>query len=264
MDYEEAKKLLHIYKANRNALEEEEGLFREALRVKQENVELAAWFDKEQAFDRAFAQKLRSLPAPADLKAKILSQAPGAARRATARCSDAVPPVEAPSNTIWWRQPWAWTAAACFLFLLAAGAIFNYYGRQETDLARYMAAVIDHSCKCPGVEYKNEDLTAIKTFLARRRVPVPASMPRNLKILPGIGCLSWEYQGRTVGVICFKGDTVYHLYVADRSQFPQFKETGDPVLRQIGEHGGAAWMDDSRVYVLTAKTGAAQLRNQLL
>src|SRR5262245_12955977 len=46
--------------------------FREALRVAQQDPELAAWLKEQRGFDRLLARSLKSVAAPADLKAEIL------------------------------------------------------------------------------------------------------------------------------------------------------------------------------------------------
>ena len=78
MDEQEARLILQAYRPGTE--DQTDPQFAEALRASATNPELARWWAEEQAFDRAIATQLDSVPAPFGLKTRLLAQAAGFTR----------------------------------------------------------------------------------------------------------------------------------------------------------------------------------------
>ena len=71
MNNQEAKFILSGYRPNGGDAGDE--MFGDALRQAQQDPALAAWFAREQAYDRAVAARLAEIAPPAELRADILA-----------------------------------------------------------------------------------------------------------------------------------------------------------------------------------------------
>jgi len=266
MNIDKAKIILHIYRAD--PAKDDDPEVKEALALAASDPELMSWFESEQSFDRALAGKLCSIEPPPDLKGKILAEMPIFSTE-----SDTVPGIVA--DVIWWRRPLAMSlsVAACLVLLLGVGTLLlkqsgpgqqKVQQPQSTDtMARYLQRVANHADHMDGFDFRHENIAKLRSYLSERETPFPVSLPAQLEKMPGMGCVSFTWEGRKVGLICFKGDKVYHLFVTDRDHFPSQKEIAKPVIRQIGKYGTATWTNDLQLYILTAEGRGEDLRRFL-
>ena len=217
MNKEEAKSILQTYRPHRD--DANDPIFKEALLFAEGDNELKGWLEKELSFDQAFAQKLQAVEPPADLKEKILSNMPSSATIAETEISTHL------TKVIWWRQPLTWSVAACFIALLALGVVLIKPRETSTQARSEMEALVqavnEYSRTLTSVEsleYQNNDVGALQDFLAANNSPTPRTLPTKMQAMNGIGCLSFNWQGHKLGLICFRGDRVYHLYVTERKE----------------------------------------------
>lgn len=258
MDKQEAKKILMVY---RDDLAEDDcpGLA-DALLMAETDPELQACLKQEQAFDRAFADKLKAINPPADLLDKILQETPnpsGQANHAT--------------KVVWWRQSTLWMAAACIVGLVVLGVIFarpqpdNPLSAPQLATASpsqfnlFVESVADHAARKDRMQYRSNDRDDIYTFLAKNEVSMPQHLPEGLSHLKKMGCLAYTWNGTHVGVICFKGDKLYHLYVADAHQLEIDPHHSMPEYSQFGQFATASWTENSSIYVLTVEGKTEEL-----
>lgn len=266
MDKEKAKIILHIYRADPSTDDDPE--VKEALALAASDPELMSWFENEQIFDRAIAGKLSSIEPPSGLKEKILAGMPISSTESG--------PIPGPgADIIWWRRPLAssFAAAACLVLLFGVGTLMlkqSGPGLQEVQepqpvemTTRYLQRVAEHSDHMEGLDFRHNNLGRLRAYMAEMEAPFPVSMPAQLEKMPGMGCVSFTWEGRKVGLICFKGDKVYHLYVTDRDHFPSQKDIAKPVIRQVGKYGTATWTNDAQLYILTAEGRGEDLRRLL-
>ncbi len=266
MDKEKAKIILHIYRADPSTDDDPE--VKEALALAASDPELMSWFEHEQSFDRTIAGKLRSIEPPSGLKEKILAEMPISSTE-----SGTIPRLGA--DVIWWRRPLAssFAAAACLVLLFGVGTLLlkqsgpslqEVREPQPVDtMARYLQSVAEHTDHMVGFDFRHENLDRLRAYMNEKEAPFPVSLPAQLEKMPGMGCVSFNWEGRKVGLICFKGDKVYHLFVTERDHFPSQKDITKPVIRQVGKYGTATWTNDLQLYILTAEGRGEDLRRLL-
>lgn len=125
MDNEEAKFILRAYRPN--GADAGNAVFCAALEQVRKDPELARWFQREQALDKAVAERMHATVVPASLRDAILTGAKvSGVRRESAR----------------WRQP-VWLAAAASVVLmlgLAAGVWMKTDRRSEWERFGQFAA----------------------------------------------------------------------------------------------------------------------------
>ena len=166
MNKNEAKQILLAYRADLSELDNPE--VKKALKMTEEDPELGAFLSREQAFDRAFAGKLKEIEPPAGLMERILANVP----------AEAVPEQKEASKIIWWKHPGTWSAAACFLALIALVAVFtqnNSGSSAQADLAvmnKFAQAAALHSPTIHQIDFQHNDIAAIGAYLAKNNSPL--------------------------------------------------------------------------------------------
>ena len=263
MNKEEAKRVLQAYRADLDP--EENSELKEALRCAENDPELQDFLEREKSFDRAFSQKLKEFNPPQGLLARILENAP---EEAYASASRTIVEKGNGREIVWWQQPVTWSIAACMMALLAIGYLLIRdvapgVGEKyaiENNLEQLIQAAADHSSHhTEHMDYLDEDVSALHNFLLKEKAPYPQELPRALSQLVGVGCESFAWNDHQVGVICLKGDKLYTLYVANRKDFPKLRDYRTPYLRQVRNHGTAAWTTKKQLFILTVKGNTEEL-----
>ena len=245
MDEQQARLILQAYRPGDQ--DKDDPHFDEALQEAARNPALARWFAEEQAFDRALATHLDSVPAPFGLKTRILAQAAAPATAGGSR----------------WIIGLAGVAA--LLFLLAQVADFWRNAAPAAaalqDYAREMVSFVQLP---PPLEMESQDLGAIKNWLGQKDT-LPLNVPPHLAALQPVGCRVLSFRGRYVTLICFKrdGNQLAHLFVVDRAAFPKLKAGAAPVFAGKGEWTTASWAEKDRVYMIAVQGDAAAVRRYL-
>ena len=253
MDSKQARRVLHAYREDLDP--ESHPAVAEALDMAARDPELAAFLKKEKAFDRAFEEKLNQIPVPPGLLERILKN-PAVEGPVPI---ESMPRTERGSQLVWWQQPVTWSMAACLLALLSIGFFLirqsnvSPEASVELSIDQFVQAVVDHSGSIEKMEYLHSDAGALQRFLVQRNAPYPRAMPERVKNLENVGCLSFAWRDRSIGVICLRGEKVYNLYVAERSGFSNIQDYRLPHFRQIRNHGAAAWASDKQIFVLTVE-----------
>lgn len=234
MDKNEAKIILQAYRPS--GADAADPHFAAALKLTQEDAELKAWFEEQQAFDRAVGAKLRTAPVPPDLRASIL-----AGRKV----------VSAP---IWWRRPAVMLASIAALLMLLAIPFFLQTSStpQFSDFKSDGMAFLDSLNK---LDMSSKDHEAIREWLAVNGGHRQFSLPAKLGGKPSLGCRVFDWKGHKVTLICFnttvgsKFEEV-HLLVVDEKAFRNRLPESQPLLEHSGAWDTASWRDDGLTYVL--------------
>ncbi len=246
MNTEEAKAILQSYRPHLD--DANDPIFKEALLFAENDAELRSWLDREQSFDQIFAQKLQGIEPPADLEEKILSNLPSSTANTETEVFTNI------NKVIWWRQPLTWSVAACFIALFTLGVVLlrprETSVQTQSEMEALVQAVTEHSRSVSTLDYKNNDVVALQDFLMTHNFPAPQNIPTKLQNLNGIGCLSFTWQGHQLGLICFKGDKIYHLYVTDRKAIP---DLNTPQFHQFNDRSTATWTSDDQLYILSTE-----------
>lgn len=196
-----------------------------------------------------------------------------------------------PNSRPWWQSPWIGLAA---LFLIAAvvlnlprSAPSTSSGDQEATFGQLSqlgqpagAALADRTAQPaqtvmaglpPVLKFlsgqidrlqpehfsKRDDRAEnLQAFLVSTQAPSPRTIPDCLGKMATIGCITFEFEGSQLSMICFKDGEIYHLITANKSTYPD----GLPAQPQIFEclnKSFKIWVDGEQVKIL-AVTGAKE------
>ncbi len=108
---------------------------------------------------------------------------------------------------------------------------------------------------------RGEQINELQSHLASTGMPNPASIPKQLEEFDTIGCVTFDYEGSKLSMICFKNGKVYHLITADRAALPTecaANCTGDCAneCAKIFEYKQQAfklWPQGDQVFILTTQ-----------
>lgn len=224
----------------------------EALRALEADPELARWFAEAQSLDRAVAAKLKAVPVPDDLLARIRagdvsitsvqsSMTPGISRRrwlaiAAAGVAAAVP-------------------ATLFLTRSRPGSLATY----RNDMAAFMDGW-NFAFDLDEIEFAK-----IQAWLRSRRILEKLAAPESLAGSSTIGCKTLRWQGNQTALICFSprglGATV-HLFTIGRSAVID-PPANTPAPLKLPKWNSATWADKDNVYLALTTADSDKLRQCL-
>ncbi len=218
MTRDEAKLILQSFRPD--TTDAADPAFAEALEHLARDETLQAWFEQEQAFDRVMTRHLATIHPPAALKQQILDRMQA---RTAAFSPDATPPqAPASTNRSFWQIAGPLAAAAAVVFMIGFGISLNRDYAGPDDIPGLIAH-LETNYSHPGfaLEYRDADIGNLNAHLARKNIPTYPDLPAGLADVNAVGCLTLQYEGKLIGMVCFKdGDTLYHLYTADAAAFP--------------------------------------------
>ncbi len=245
MNRDEAKYILRAY--HLGGLDVEDPQFQEALELSRHDPVLGAWFAKEQKIDIRVSEKFRSFPVPADLKTQLL-----AARKIV------------PLRPWWQRNVWVSAAACLMLGLGLSGWLFYSAGRPQ--FPEFRAFVADAAAHLEHLDLLNTNLVEVRQWLLDRNAPGDFVVPAGMKGSPSVGCRTFNWNGKTVSLVCFKIDSLgtVHLFVINRSSLHRVPPGQNPEFA-VSTNGvtTASWSHDQRVYVLAGKVEEKELKRLL-
>jgi hypothetical protein len=228
-------------------ISEEDPRVREALRAMEKDPDLAAWFEQEQKTELAITAKLRSVPVPADLKARILSHSAKIVR--------------GPS---WWerRETWVLAAAAAVIALLALPAQLEK-GKAPVSVSVAAHEPAFNSIRTQAVAFVNTDfaldkespdLPKLESWLKEEQAANDILLPGNVRSIASIGCRTLKIEGRRMALICFDigNGQLMHLLVTEKNGITGQPPLGHPEFIEVGKWNTASWSDDKNAYVLMA------------
>ncbi len=239
-----------------------------ALTAARGDAALGHWFEREQAFDRGFAERIQTITAPAHLREAIF-----------ASVQQARGPQPARERRTWLVQrPFATglaaLAAAASLALLA----IVLWPRQARTLDLESAIAAAASASEDVLATRNlagSPLTEVRDWLAARSAPVPGEIPAALAALPAGGVGIVELGGVTSSVVIFEAAgrvdsgsplAAAHrlaLFTLPRQSCSTAGITREPSVREEAGRAIAVWRDATSVYVLTVDASADALRDFL-
>lgn len=243
MNEQQARLILQAY---RPGVDRDDPEVAAALQEATRNPELARWFAEEQAFDRAIAAHLESVPAPFGLKTRILAQvAPAAASR-----------------------QWSWViklaGVAALLFLLTQVVGLFRPAASELRVSNYAREMISFIRLGGALDMESHNLGQIKDWLSKKEAS-PQFVPPRLAALQPLGCRLLSFRGQTVTLICFQrdNDRVAHLFVVNRAAMPQMKSGAPPIFTAVGDWTTASWVENNRVYMIAVQGSRAAVQQYL-
>lgn len=237
MDNEEAKFILRAYRPG--GADAGNPTFTEALEQARRDPDLGKWLEREQALDRAVAQKLRAVTPPAGLRETLLT---GGRVSRTPR--------------LWWQQS-SWIGLAASVALILGLSVGWPQLRARNLVTNVSVSAMDDVLHGQHGS-TGEPAGQLQAFLSEpthhlASVPLPID-PEKLR---ATGCRTLSLAGHEVLELCFvRSGKEYHLYVMTAKE---------PLPRspRIEERPGAAavaWSDQRYGYVLATPDGAAALQ----
>lgn len=210
----------------------------EALHAAESDPELARWFAEAQSLDRAVAAKLKAVPVPDDLLARI---------RAGGMSS-----VPLQKRTLPGMNRRRWLAIAAAGVAVAVPSAFLLTRSRPGSLATYrndMAAFMD------GWDFAFDldeiEFAKIQAWLLSRGILEKLAAPETLTGSSTIGCKTIRWQGNRTALICFSprglGATV-HLFTIGRSAVID-PPANTPEALKLPKWNSATWSDSDNVYL---------------
>lgn len=288
MDREEAQNILQLCRPD-NSEDRNDPLIAEALELLNQDAELRTWFEEQQALDAQISGEFNKVEPPADLKAAILVGMRAHAVQSELLMGDVVEedgleeehhtiPFPRPANSADHRsgfRPWMGIAAA-----IAIAGILSVLPRGEapTQLANSgqpaaEAAPVIATAGVPNMidflaqqisefngskfDKRGEHIGDLQSHLASTGMPSPTQIPQQLQDLATIGCVTFDYDGTKLSMICFKNGQVYHLITANKASVP--KDCAPNCSQSEGkvfEHKKQAfkiWSEGDQVFILTTE-----------
>jgi hypothetical protein len=259
MNSEELKQQLHTYRPSADS----EGSLHAAAQQLQKDPELNSWLEREQEFDRLFARQVRSVPVPADLRERILSQA-----SVRGSLLDTTPPAVAASG----RRPKNWLHLSFFTgsgVLAASIALFFtfFFNPSASKVSPELKALISESNfmqQSPVDLQLLDDYNSMLQLIASTGGAIPSFLPAMLSADQSFGCSTVRLQDQMVGLLCFRvDDATYHLFTIDRTGMPQQEDLPKPVFASYPGFSSATWTCRRNIYVLASPTDVSSIRQQM-
>lgn len=240
---DQAKLLLSAYRPG--GADATDPAFSEALSQAERDPQLRAWFQESQQFDQAIAEKLRSVPVPADLRNTILAGAKFSQRKSP------------------WLRARFWAIAALFAVIASVAAMWFSKGSRLDGWQVDSLAVLDR-IESGAVELDKEhpQATHLVEWLRANAAPVPASVPSVLAAHPTFGCKSIDSAGRKVSVICFDlgNEDQAHLFTTKREGLKIQPPENHAVFARRSQWNLASWSNGDSVHMLATQMEESRLR----
>ena len=266
MEHQRIVQILESYRPGEGLESDPE--VREALHRATADPQLAEIRQASEAFDAAFAAKIRAVQVPSDLKASILE----AARAQGSAPHEASPRMEDENTFIKWIHPVFLGAAAAIIILLALS--FTYLiqpGGNQGEIERLMEenrlmATADQLYRSLNPSFRSNQPSEVIAHLRNHGGVLPAGLAGSLVPEESFACDVIDINGQSVSVLCFKGpdgSKSMHLFTFPRSAFPEVEVSPNPRIHSSDGSCCATWIEDDHIHVLYSDKGEENLRQVL-
>lgn len=223
----------------------------EAMELARRDEDLGRWLAERHALHDAVRIKLRQIPVPPDLRARLLTRQP--------------------PNRRWPRRPrraaLLAVAASLALFL---GLLAFWRGRDPAHpFASFRQRMARTALQNYRMDLVTDDLNQIRQHLAVSQSHGDYELPTALGHLPGHGCAVTRWHDRKVAMVCFDlgrigdfSDDLY-LFVINRADLSDPPPSDKPVFHPISRLMTASWSRAEKTYVLAGNGDEAFLRGFL-
>lgn len=256
------QEILRAYRQGENLEQDPE--VRAALEASMANPQLQQLRAQQEAFDTAFADKLRQTPVPEGLHERILN----AAAQADLPPSAQTPPTPEGNHSahplLRWVHPAFFAVAATIIIFLALS--FTFWNPPKTNTAQpEFVAIAKELHRSLNPDFVSSDHQALTEYIADRGAAVPASLPPAFSWDQSFACDVFEVNGSAVSLICFEtaDNGKLHLYTFDQNAFPNASLPQQPIVSQSDQPAWAAWKNESNIHVLFDYKGPENLRKAL-
>ncbi|MEM1222477.1 MAG: hypothetical protein AAGH40_06905 [Verrucomicrobiota bacterium] len=258
MDRKEAKTFLELCRPGLEA-DYTDPLITEALAMLDQDPELRAWFESEQAIDARISDSLNNIEPPAAFKAETLAgmyaHKAQANENAPEASSDTIQFPDQTSTKSWMSAFVGIAAVFVVLFVTVAALRTGQETNTGTavatagipDLVQFLSNEMDNM---KGLDKRSQQSGPIMTYLASRGAPKPDALEDVIRDKRTLGCVVFDYNGAQLSMICFKDDSYYHIATLDKADIREDIPQG-PSYYQIGNQAFKMWQDEKQVHILT-------------
>lgn len=240
MDKQEAQFILSAYRPG--AQDAGDGRFAEALQFADQDPELKTWFESEIRQDQIIASKLKQVRAPEGLREQIL---------AGMNQAEQAPP--------WWRRAPMMAIAATIIVVFGMMMSWNR-PTYDSEFDELRANAVSYAAGFISLDFFSENLADLTTWLSERDAPGSVDLVGQLESMPGIGCRTLSWSGKTVSLVCLQGETIYHVFMVDCDEVPDRPTSDKPQFWQMKHRTVVSWSDAERTYIMVTKATPDEVR----
>jgi hypothetical protein len=243
-----------------NGADHDDPTFSAALEETHADPELRAWFEREQAVDRALVAKLREVRAPAELRAQILQ---GVALSSAA-----------PARQL--RRPILLAVAALAAAASIALLIYTVLPAARPQLPSFdlmVAAAVRESVNPPALTPNTASADDAAAWIRQSNLPAPGILPGMLGEKEVLGAAAAQWQGVQCSLITLRAPelvagsghdghdpTLVHIYTISRNSCSSAGLGRTPRIATRDGATIATWRDAERNYVLVTRGSPAGLQ----
>jgi hypothetical protein len=218
--------------------------FAEALAHAADDPALKAWFEDQRRFDAAVASRFQSVPAPGDLRSRIL---------AGARVSRPAP---------WFTVRRLWAIAAMAMIFTGLGLFHSLWPRDDSEdwENRSLATLSGLVSGREKFDMQSPSVADLQQWLRGRGAP-SAALPASIQRLASAGCKTFDWNGHSVSLICFHGPggQMVHLAMVERAALSRPPPQGSPEYEAKDGWRLACWSQGDMAMMLATRAPEAQL-----
>jgi hypothetical protein len=217
----------------------------EALRLVENDPELALWFEQQQHADAMIRQGLREMPVPSDLKRRILAE------RDVVRVD------------FGWRNAVTAAAAAAIVVLSFIG-YWTFRRNTTYGLGTYRVTMVRYVTGPYPMVAQAKSFNELRQVLAQKGWPTDFIVPDPLQNVTVIGGGALQWNGHKVDLACMRenGHGLW-LFVVDNAALPNAPNTTTPRVQMVDAVPSAVWSQDGKTYLFAAQGDEAYLRQYL-
>jgi len=225
----EAKEILATYRPG--SVDETDPVIAGALQAVEADEELRDWFQRHCAWQTAIRDKLREIPPPEDLRARILSGGKAVSLSP-------------------WLSPLLWAAAAAVILI---GVVVSVRLSEPVSdrFENFRSRMVGLALRQYGMDVVTNRDDVVRQFMADSGAPADYVVPQALEqlSLTGGGALTWR--SNPVSMICFdRGDhQMLFLFVVDRNVVRE-APSEEPEMRKVSRLMTVSWSRGDRAYLL--------------
>lgn len=293
MDKEQARFILRSFRPD--GADAGDPDFADALKLATENRELGEWLASERAFDAAFANALKTVDLPEQLREDIMAclasereDFPQAEDQIDAAWIGALASIQAPANlrdsvlaamertatqenapvpiSIFRRLaiPLAAAAGIALAFLVTRHDTPTAVAKNHVVPIDVVQAGFVQTFESPdfALEEKQSDQQMLIRHLQERKLPCPGCLPPGLRDLKGIGCRELVIDGIQGSLVCFKTaeDGIVHVMIFRREDVSgNFPAMDEPVISKSGKWTTAQWENADKVFLMMSSATHCEL-----
>lgn len=244
MNPDQARQHLMIWRPGVDPAKDPE--LQEALAAARQHPELAAWFERHQAFQAAARNSVRQVQPPPDLADRVLA----GARVIPVPFVRRFAPILAPMG-----------AAAV---LVLGGLLWFSRARVPTDggFDIFRQRMVRAALREYRMDLVTSDLAAIRSFLGQRQAPADFELPPALASLPAVGGGLLTWQGRPVSMVCLNSPELgmLYLFIAPTEAVREGAPDAATRVEQVNKLGTASWTRDGKTFLLASSANLDALR----